>query len=967
MASLEVLAYTFGVLAVVLFGAGACAFAVYREMKQGGPDTPDFFLTARKSVPMLTIAWSFYAGAMGSWALFGPPSYCSYAGTLGMIMYSISAGLPIIIVAWFGAVIHRLVPSVVSMADYVRRRFGLVISLYVSALMLFNMGVAITAEYTAVGSLFTDIIGSKSLPIILVIGLVSLTYTAIGGLYVSIITDQWQAGISVVLVLFIFVCIFAHPTRFPSPFPCPDSHLPHTQAGISVVFVLVLFIFVCATFDAPLGPLPSEPVDLTWSNEFGLASIALLGVIEPQGAAGGSSAAPSGRPLSSAAVCSSPPPLRRTPPPPAAGRHQVARRCWGEQRWRQWPSQLLSSSSALEVSSLLLSPASSLVVPSLLSPFSLLAFPLLAPCLPVLLPAFLNALRLFAAAAALSALWFPFLPHSLLTPFLRLLAVWGGVRQPNEEFTNTNTILFSLFNLSTATPSLPAPLPLSLPFPSTCNRPTRRVGRGVAAERGFHQHQHHPLLALQQHHVDPGHRHRARCRHVRVRPLWFPCLCPSPFPPLPLPLSLFPSPSPTLPPSLMAGLLAVWGGVWQPNEDFTNTNTILFSLFNDTTWILVIATVLAVVMSESAVDSLQNAIADTLTTAFLAIIDFFLSVSSGPVEAAVTKTAFMAVFESKGIWAIRAIVLLFNIPPLVVALKGYNVLQLFLLANLLTTTSVIPVMAGVIPGKWSRRVITPFSVGFGCLSGIASLFIWTQIYSVKNDMSYSDSLYQVFLYAYDYPPFLMALGFSVAGMVVGAGCEAVARVVLKKEYPEFDLGSEELPEVQSGEMVDAGMEKLGMGDGDSAASTCHHCSAHPHTSSLQRASAHVITVARIRTRHHCSAHPHTSSLQRASAHVITAARIRTRHHCSAHPHTSSSSDASYLRRLGGRRISSHSTSLRAVQGRSGVEAMGIREGKRGGGGGGEREGAEVGGGKGGREWGHTDLPPHVAAQCRVGR
>ncbi|CAI5499876.1 unnamed protein product [Closterium sp. Naga37s-1] len=55
--------------------------------------------------------------------------------------------------------------------------------------------------------------------------------------------------------------------------------------------------------------------------------------------------------------------------------------------------------------------------------------------------------------------------------------------------------------------------------------------------------------------------------------------------------------------------------------------------------------------------------------------------------------------------------------------------------------------------------------------------------------------------------------------------------------------------------------------------TRHHCSAHPHTASLQRASAHVITAARIRTRHHCSAHPHTSSLQRASAHVILVGRV----------------------------------------------------------------------------------------------
>ncbi|GJP42579.1 hypothetical protein CLOM_g2130 [Closterium sp. NIES-68] len=543
MASLEVLAYTFGVLAVVLFGAGACAFAIYREVKQGGPDTPDFFLTARKSVPMLTIAWSFYAGAMGSWALFGPPSYCTYAGTLGMIMYSISAGLPIIIVAYFGDVIHRLVPSVVSMADYVRRRFGLGVSLYVAALMLFNMGVAITAEYTAVGSLFADIIGTKSLPIILVIGLVSLLYTAIGGLYVSIITDQWQAG-------------------------------------ISVVFVLTLFIFVCATFDAPLSPLPSEPVDLSWSNKYGLASIAVMPIS-----------------LISSTLFS----------------EAMWQRCW--------------------------------------------------------------------ASASRKALL-------------------GGAALASVAV----TIVVFLF--------------------------------------GF------------------------------------------------------------------GGLLAVWGGVWQPNEDFTNTNTVLFSLFNNTTWILVIATVLAVVMSESAVDSLQNAIADTLSTALIAITNSLLTLVHGPVKGPVLQTVFMGAYEQYGIWGIRCIVLLFNIPPLVVALKGYNVLQLFLLANLLTTTSVIPVLSGVIPGKWTRKAITPFSVSLGCLLGLASLFIWTQIRVNQTGMTYCDALYDVFLNAYDYPPFLMALAFSMVGMVVGAGLEAVVRMGMRWEYPEYDLGApEEMEALQEAVGMEGGGEK----------------------------------------------------------------------------------------------------------------------------------------------------------------
>ena len=67
-----------------------------------------------------------------------------------------------------------------------------IMSLYVGTLTLFNMGIAMTAEYTAVGDLYATVINSARWPIVVIIGVVSIMYTAAGGLYVSIITDQWQ-------------------------------------------------------------------------------------------------------------------------------------------------------------------------------------------------------------------------------------------------------------------------------------------------------------------------------------------------------------------------------------------------------------------------------------------------------------------------------------------------------------------------------------------------------------------------------------------------------------------------------------------------------------------------------------------------------------------------------------------------------------------------------------------------------
>ena len=129
-------AYPTAAVVVVLFGLFAGIYTYFRH-KKVGKDTTEFFLTARRSVVRLRpktllslmrvrvlaeqcaasppghvwrqtwtthltdaqgwwrIAWSFYAAAMGSWALFSPGSYAYYAGILGLAMYAFASGTPL--------------------------------------------------------------------------------------------------------------------------------------------------------------------------------------------------------------------------------------------------------------------------------------------------------------------------------------------------------------------------------------------------------------------------------------------------------------------------------------------------------------------------------------------------------------------------------------------------------------------------------------------------------------------------------------------------------------------------------------------------------------------------------------------------------------------------------------------------------------------------------------------------------
>ena len=112
----------------------------------------------------------------------------------------------------------------------------------------------------------------------------------------------------------------------------------------------------------------------------------------------------------------------------------------------------------------------------------------------------------------------------------------------------------------------------------------------------------------------------------------------------------------------------------------------------------VLTLVLALIMSESAIDSLQNGISATISSTFL---------RGRPIN-----------------WA-RAIVLLINIIVVPFALANYNVLSLFLSANMLGCCWFFPILVG---GVWDsptgRKVISETTVILGALTAMMAVSVY---------------------------------------------------------------------------------------------------------------------------------------------------------------------------------------------------------------------------------------------------
>ena len=166
-----------------------------------------------------------------------------------------------------------------------------------------------------------------------------------------------------------------------------------------------------------------------------------------------------------------------------------------------------------------------------------------------------------------------------------------------------------------------------------------------------------------------------------------------------------------------------------------------FAVLSDApAWLSLLALLLAMTLVASSVDTLQNAIAS------------------------------LAVTEKKGLSlsAARWFTVLLMLPVVLIALQGISVLRLFLIADLLCATAVVPVLLGL----WSR--MTPAAAIAGALAGLLG--------AVLPGWIVSGSLVQGLLIA-SFPGGVPSLGPFAGALLASALVSALVALLAPRSQP----------------------------------------------------------------------------------------------------------------------------------------------------------------------------------------
>lgn len=179
----------------VLFAGAGLAYA-----NRGGRAGPDAFVSARGEVGMAGAVGTLFASAMGPWILFGPPEAATWGGWPAVVGYGIGSVLPVWAFIPIGLRLRRRLPQGRTLSEYVHGRYGPTMHVIVLLVILFYLGVSLTAQLTGVGFLLAR---TAAVPVWLSVGTVlgaSVLYTVVGGLRASIFTDGIQSVIIVPLL-----------------------------------------------------------------------------------------------------------------------------------------------------------------------------------------------------------------------------------------------------------------------------------------------------------------------------------------------------------------------------------------------------------------------------------------------------------------------------------------------------------------------------------------------------------------------------------------------------------------------------------------------------------------------------------------------------------------------------------------------------------------------------------------------
>jgi Na+/proline symporter len=201
------------------------------------------------------------------------------------------------------------------------------------------------------------------------------------------------------------------------------------------------------------------------------------------------------------------------------------------------------------------------------------------------------------------------------------------------------------------------------------------------------------------------------------------------------------------------GLIATWSGAFDPNNPDQDGSVAFFYLLEQLpAWTVGIVLVMVVSLSTAAFDSFQSAM---------------------------VSTASNDLFRNKlNIWWVRGAVVLIIFPVVVLALKAPSILQIYLISDLVSA-STIPVLVLGLSDRfyWWRG----FEVVVGGLGGILTVFIFGTIYFGSALQGAKLILLEQGLYGNDWSAFGAFVSAPIGGLLWGFGALAV-----RLSYQFFD-------------------------------------------------------------------------------------------------------------------------------------------------------------------------------------
>ena len=205
------------------------------------------YLIAGRKIGTLSLTTSLVASALGAWILFGPASAATWGGIGSVIGYSLGTGFPMIVLIYLGEKIRKDFPTGITFTQFIFHKIGKKLFKFIILLSVFYMFIFLCAEITAVAMLINYISGSPLWITAALVMVTTLIYTLYGGLRASILTDNFQFFIIIILLLVCMNYIFTLDSisykniMNNSGILLSSKYIPNYTAGIT------FFIAVAAT------------------------------------------------------------------------------------------------------------------------------------------------------------------------------------------------------------------------------------------------------------------------------------------------------------------------------------------------------------------------------------------------------------------------------------------------------------------------------------------------------------------------------------------------------------------------------------------------------------------------------------------------------------------------------------------------------------------------------------------------